>query len=54
VYEIASSGPDHNRRFVATVTVGTAVTATGSGTSKKHAEMAAALEAWSRISAGTP
>lgn len=54
VYEIASSGPDHNRQFVATVTVGTAVTATGSGTSKKHAEMAAALEAWSRISAGTP
>ena len=54
VYESASSGPDHNRRFVATVTVGTAVTATGSGTSKKHAEMAAALEAWSRISAGTP
>ncbi|XUK63016.1 ribonuclease III [Plantibacter sp. RU18] len=54
VYEIASSGPDHDRRFVATVTVGTAVTATGSGTSKKHAEMAAALDAWATISARTP
>ncbi|MFZ4896158.1 ribonuclease III [Plantibacter sp. Mn2098] len=52
VYDIVSTGPDHNRRFVATVTVGP-YTATGSGSSKKHAEMAAALEAWTDISART-
>ncbi|BDI21861.1 ribonuclease III [Herbiconiux sp. L3-i23] len=45
VYAIEASGPDHARRFTATVTVGTLVTATGSGTSKKQAEMVAALEA---------
>lgn len=44
-YDIAGSGPDHDRRFVATVTVGAVVT-TGEGTSKKTAEMAAALTAW--------
>ncbi|NQX27744.1 ribonuclease III [Microbacteriaceae bacterium VKM Ac-2854] len=49
VYSIASTGPDHNKVFVATVTVGDVVTATGSGTSKKYAEMAAALEAWTRL-----
>jgi ribonuclease-3 len=46
VYEIAAEGPDHARVFTATVTVGTFVTAEGTGTSKKHAEMAAALIAW--------
>jgi ribonuclease-3 len=49
VYEIAESGPDHSKVFVATVTVGI-VTATGEGTSKKHAEMAAALDAWIMLS----
>jgi ribonuclease-3 len=49
VYEIAESGPDHSKVFVATVTVGI-VTATGEGTSKKHAEMAAALDAWILLS----
>ena len=48
VYAVAESGPDHSKVFVATVTVGD-VTATGEGTSKKHAEMAAALEAWSLL-----
>ncbi|MEC5184583.1 ribonuclease-3 [Cryobacterium sp. MP_3.1] len=51
VYTVAESGPDHSKVFVATVSVGTAVTATGEGTSKKHAEMAAALEAWTRLRA---
>jgi ribonuclease III len=51
VYEIEASGPDHNRVFVATVTVGDLVTAVGEGTSKKHAEMAAALTAWTELSA---
>ncbi|WP_110588733.1 ribonuclease III [Microbacterium suaedae] len=44
-YEITSSGPDHDRRFTAVVTVGED-RASGSGTSKKQAEMAAALTLW--------
>jgi len=50
-YEIANSGPDHSKRFVASVVVGDETVATGTGTSKKHAEMAAALEAWTILSA---
>jgi len=45
VYTIVPSGPDHARIFTATVAVGTLITATGTGTSKKQAEMTAALEA---------
>jgi ribonuclease-3 len=51
VYTMESSGPDHDRVFVATVTVGDLVTAVGQGSSKKHAEMAAALTAWTELSA---
>jgi ribonuclease-3 len=53
-YEVEGTGPDHARIFVATVTVGgiaPAVTARAQGTSKKQAEMAAALEAWTQLSA---
>ena len=46
VYSVEADGPDHARVFTATVTVGQLVSATGSGTSKKHAEMAAAMNAW--------
>ncbi len=49
VYEVTSSGPDHARVFHAVVTVGSAVSATGDGSSKRHAEMAAAFEAWRRL-----
>ncbi len=49
VYEVSSTGPDHDRRFTATVTVGER-SASGDGTSKKHAEMAAALRAWQELS----
>ncbi|WP_404434773.1 ribonuclease III [Microbacterium lacus] len=49
VYEVSSTGPDHDRRFTATVFVGDA-TAQGEGTSKKYAEMAAALTAWRELS----
>ena len=49
VYEVASSGPDHARTFTAVVTVGDESTE-GTGTSKKQAEMAAALQAWHRLS----
>ncbi|WP_227820284.1 ribonuclease III [Agromyces aureus] len=51
VYTLTESGPDHNKHFVATVVVGTLVEASGEGSSKKQAEMAAALEAWTTLTA---
>lgn len=48
-YDIVASGPEHAKEFTATVTVGQTV-ATGIGSSKKHAEMAAALQAWNILS----
>ncbi|WP_337003239.1 MULTISPECIES: ribonuclease III [unclassified Microbacterium] len=48
-YSIEASGPDHDRRFTATVAVGD-VRMTGTGSSKKTAEMAAALSAWRALS----
>lgn len=51
VYTVTESGPDHNKHFVATVAVGDLVVASGDGSSKKQAEMAAALEAWTVLSA---
>jgi ribonuclease-3 len=53
VYAVTTSGPDHNKQFHASVTVKGLVTATGEGTSKKQAEMAAALDAWTRVTAET-
>jgi ribonuclease-3 len=44
-YEVTSTGPDHDRLFQAVVVVGDE-SGGGTGTSKKHAEMAAALAAW--------
>jgi ribonuclease-3 len=49
VYTVTESGPDHNKHFVATVSVGELVQASGEGSSKKQAEMAAALEAWTDL-----
>lgn len=48
-YSVSSTGPDHDRRFTATVVVGD-VSAEGLGSSKKAAEMAAALQAWRELS----
>ena len=48
-YAVSAAGPDHDRRFTATVTVGD-VSKTGDGTSKKTAEMAAALSVWRTLS----
>ena len=48
-YQITDSGPDHSKRFHATVSLGGAPVAAGDGTSKKQAEMAAALEAWTNL-----
>ncbi|MDF2665117.1 MAG: rnc [Microbacterium sp.] len=49
-YSVEAAGPDHDRRFTATVRVGDVVT-TGTGSSKKQAEMAAALAAWRELDA---
>ena len=45
-YAVTDSGPDHSKRFHATVLLGGQPMAEGDGTSKKQAEMAAALAAW--------
>jgi ribonuclease-3 len=45
-YAVKDSGPDHSKRFHATVSLGGDKVAVGTGTSKKQAEMSAALEAW--------
>lgn len=50
-YEVSDSGPDHSKRFHASVLLGGEVIATGVGSSKKQAEMAAALDAWTLLSA---
>lgn len=54
VYEVEESGPDHSKHFVATVSVGELVRASGGGSSKKQAEMAAALEAWTILAEAAP
>ena len=51
VYTLESSGPDHSKIFVATVAIGSAVTAQGVGPSKKFAEMAAARDAIDQLNA---
>jgi ribonuclease-3 len=48
-YVITDSGPDHLKRFHAKVLLGSEVAATGEGSSKKQAEMAAALDAWTAL-----
>lgn len=49
VYEITDDGPDHSKIFTATVVIGGERIASGEGTSKKQAEMGAALEAWTLL-----
>lgn len=51
VYEVVATGPDHARTFSATVRIDDEAVAVGSGTSKKVAEMAAALAAHGRLTA---
>ena len=45
VYALSDDGPDHSKVFTATVLLADDPIATGEGTSKKQAEIAAALEA---------
>ena len=47
-YKITEDGPDHQKVFTAVVTVGS-TSASGSGSSKKAAEIAAALSAWNTL-----
>ena len=53
-YRVASSGPDHDKRFSAHVYLGSALYGTGTGRSKKEAEQQAAREALQRIAADEP
>jgi ribonuclease-3 len=48
-YSVKDSGPDHSKRFEAIVSLGGEQVAHGIGTSKKQAEMSAALEAWTSL-----
>jgi len=48
-YSVDDRGPDHSKRFHAIVSLAGDEIAAGNGTSKKQAEMAAALEAWTLL-----
>jgi ribonuclease-3 len=50
-YEIADHGPDHEKRFVATVYIDGVARGVGEGPSKKEAEQAAAAIAWKAVGA---
>ena len=50
-YEVLDEGPDHAKRFFATVHLGTRVFGSGEGRSKKQAEQAAARVAWETLQA---
>ena len=45
-YQIRAEGPDHSKRFFAAVTIAGVTRGEGEGRSKKHAEQAAARDAW--------
>ena len=49
VYHVEGTGPDHAREFTAQVIIGGDVLGTGTGSAKKHAEQAAAAEAYEAI-----
>jgi ribonuclease-3 len=48
-YEVRDEGPDHAKRFFATVSVGGMARGTGEGRSKKQAEQGAARGAWEQL-----
>ena len=49
VYAVADEGPDHAKRFFATVSLSDVEYGTGEGRSKKQAEQAAARMAWEAL-----
>ncbi len=53
-YQVRDEGPDHAKRFFATVLLDGQALGNGEGGSKKQAEQASARAAWERISAGDP
>jgi ribonuclease-3 len=53
-YQVSDSGPDHSKRFHAVVWLAGEEIAGGDGTSKKQAEMAAALAAWAVLQEAQP
>ena len=53
-YRVTEEGPDHAKRFSATVFLGGQAYGAGSGRSKKEAEQRAAREAYSRLMAEGP
>ncbi|MEZ5190777.1 MAG: ribonuclease III [Schumannella sp.] len=53
-YAVTDSGPDHSKRFHATVLLSGSPVGEGDGTSKKQAEMAAALSAWEALQPREP
>ncbi|HEY6743926.1 MAG TPA: ribonuclease III [Lapillicoccus sp.] len=48
-YQVAESGPDHEKQFVASAVVGDEVLGHGTGRSKKEAEQRAAEQAWAAL-----
>jgi ribonuclease III len=50
-YEVLDDGPDHAKRFFATVSLGGSVWGRGEGRSKKQAEQGAARRAWEALNA---
>jgi len=52
-YQVRHEGPDHNKRFFATVLLGGVPYGDGEGRSKKAAEQAAARIAWERLHEGS-
>ena len=53
-YDVTDEGPDHAKRFFATVIIGDGVLGRGEGRSKKQAEQAAAQAAWQALGAPVP
>ena len=53
-YRVTEEGPDHAKRFTATVFLGEQAYGAGSGRSKKEAEQRAAREAYARLMAEGP
>ena len=53
-YYVVGEGPDHAKRFAATVYLGGQQAGTGEGRSKKQAEQGAARMAWEKFSVGAP
>jgi ribonuclease-3 len=52
VYEVSERGPDHQKRFDATVRLGDRILGAGTGRTKKEAEQAAAAEACASLGIG--